>query len=191
MVDMSDRRHHEYRDDPAGPRPLTKADLETMPDDGHRYELIDGALIVTPAPSWQRQAVTFELAVLLRAHCPMDLQVYMAPVDVVLSDTTVMEPDVLVVRRRDRGDRDIPSVPMLAVEVLSPSTRHIDLMLKRSPLEAAGCPAYWVVDPLGPTLTAWELQDGSYAEVAHVGADGEFSASRPFPVVVRPGELVR
>ncbi len=172
-------------------RPLTKADLETMPDDGHRYELIDGALIVTPAPSWQHQAVAFELAVLLRAHCPMDLQVFMAPVDVVLSDTTVMEPDVLVVRRSDRGDRDIPAVPLLAVEVLSPSTRHIDLMLKRSRLEAAGCPAYWVVDPLEPTLTAWELQDGSYAEVAHVGSDGEFSASRPFPVVVRPGELVR
>ena len=172
-------------------RPLTKADLETMPDDGHRYELIDGALIVTPAPSWQHQTVAFELAVLLRARCPADLQVFMAPVDVVLSETTVMEPDVLVARRSDLGARDIPAVPVLAVEVLSPNTRHIDLMLKRSRLEVAGCPAYWVVDRLKPTLTAWELQDGSYAEVAHVGADGEFSASRPFPVVVRPGELVR
>jgi Uma2 family endonuclease len=172
-------------------RPLTKADLEAMPDDGHRYELIDGALIVTPTPSWQHQAAVLHLAIVLDQHCPDDLEVFVGPVDVVLSETTVMLPDVLVVRRSDLGAGDTPAVPLLVVEVLLPSTRHVDRMLKRSRLEAAGCPAYWAVDPLGPALTAWELRDGSYAEVATVGADGEFSASQPFPVVVRPGELVR
>lgn len=172
-------------------RPLTKADLEAMPDDGHRYELIDGALIVTPAPSWQHQSAVLHLAIVLDQHCPDDLEVFVGPVDVVLSEATVMLPDVLVVRRSDLGAGDISAVPLLVVEVLLPSTRHVDRMLKRSRLEAAGCPAYWAVDPLEPTLTAWELQDGSYAEVAHAGADGEFSASQPFPVVVRPGELVR
>jgi Uma2 family endonuclease len=51
-------------------RPLTRADLDAMPDDGHRYELIDGALIVTPAPSWRHQTVVLELAVLRREACP-------------------------------------------------------------------------------------------------------------------------
>ena len=124
-------------------RPLTRTDLESVPDDGHRYELIDGALVVTPAPSWRHQDVAFELAVLLRGLCPPDLRVFMAPVDVVLSDSTVMQPDVLVARRADLGARDLPAAPVLAVEVLSPSTKHIDLMLKRSRFEAAGCASYW------------------------------------------------
>jgi Uma2 family endonuclease len=170
-------------------RPLTQADLESMPDDGHRYELIDGALIVTPSSSWQHQRVGFSLAVLLREHCPEGLEVFMAPLDVVLSHDTVMEPDVLIARQSDLGARDLPAVPVLAVEVLSPSTRHIDLMLKRSRFEAAGCPSYWVVDPIELVLTAWELNDGVYTEIARVRGDEEFKASRPFPVVVRPAAL--
>jgi Uma2 family endonuclease len=56
-------------------------------------------------------------------------------------------------RRSDLTDRDLPTAPLLAVEVLSASTRRIDLMLKRSRYEAAGCPSYWVVDPGEASLT--------------------------------------
>lgn len=80
---------------------------------------------------------------------------------------------------------------MLAVEVLSPSTRRFDLMLKWSRYEAAGCAAYWVVDPLEPSLIAWELRDGAYVEVAKVSGDEEFRAELPFGVTVVPGELRR
>jgi hypothetical protein len=107
-------------------RPLTRADLEKMPDDGHRYELIDGALIVTPAPATQHQSVVLELAVLLREHCADNLKVLIAPFDVALSEDTVIQPDVLVARRGDLTERDLPARPELAVEVLSPSTRRID-----------------------------------------------------------------
>jgi hypothetical protein len=74
--------------------------------------------------------------------------------------TPVLPPDLLVARRTDTTERNLPMAPVLAIEVLSPSTRLIDLNLKRARYEAAGCSAYWVVDPELPALTAWEQRDG-------------------------------
>lgn len=170
-------------------RPMTRADLADTPDGGYRYELVDGTLIVTPAPTWQHQQAVLELAVLLRAACPNELQVFVAPVDVVLADDTVLQPDVLVARRCDLGGRDLPAAPGLAVEVLSPSTRGVDLALERSRYEAAGCASYWVVDPDQPSLTVWELVDGAYVEVAHVEGEETWRAARPFEVTLQPSAL--
>ncbi len=171
-------------------RPLTRADLVSVPDDGHRYELIDGALVVTPAPSDPHQDAVLELAVLLREHCPPDLKVKIAPFDVALSDSTVMQPDVLVARRADITYRDLPAAPVLAVEVLSPSTKHIDLMLKRARYETAGCASYWVVDPTEPAITAWDLVDGAYVQVGHTSGDKPLDLTFPFAVSVTPSALV-
>jgi len=171
-------------------RPLTRADLDAMPEDGHRYELIDGALIVTPAPSATHQTIVVELVVILRERCPPDLKVLVAPFDVALADDTVMQPDLLVARRRELTERDLPAAPLLAVEVLSPSTRRIDLTLKRSRYEAAGCAHYWVVDPIQPAITAWQLRSGAYVEVGHVQGRDVMSAHEPFPVDVTPAELL-
>src|SRR5262245_1672259 len=127
-------------------RPLTYDDLATMPDDGHRYELIDGVLIVSPAPIPVHQRAVGNLYLALRAACPDDLEVFLSPFDVVITNDTVLEPDMLVARVEDVGPKNLPGVPVLAVEVLSPSTRRFDLMLKRSRLESAGCEHYWVID---------------------------------------------
>jgi len=172
-------------------RPLTRADLESMPDDGHRYELIDGSLIVTPAPGHYHQRAVGELHLLLRQACPPELEVLLAPFDVALADDTVMQPDLLVARRRDVTDRDLPTAPVLAVEVLSPSTRRIDLTLKHSRFEAAGCASYWVVDPREPSFTAWQLIDDAYVEVAHVVDDESHTVAQPYPVRIRPADLIR
>jgi Uma2 family endonuclease len=171
-------------------RPLTRRDLASVPDDGHRYELVDGALIVTPAPSTRHQSAVVELTVLLRAACPSELKVLVAPFDVALADDTVMQPDVLVARRDDLTDRDLPAAPVLAVEVLSSSTRLIDLNLKRARYEAAGCPAYWVVDPDEPSLTVWEMRDGVYVQVADVHGEESFIAALPYGVTITPDSLV-
>src|SRR6266511_3986985 len=119
-------------------RPLTRADLDRMPDDGHRYELVDGILVVSPSPRRAHQRAVYRLWQLLNEACPPDFEVLGAPFDVVLADDTVMIPDVIVARRIDLTERDLPAAPVLAVEVLSPSTRRFDLMLKRSRFEAAG-----------------------------------------------------
>lgn len=172
-------------------RPLTRADLELMPDDGHRYELVDGVLLVSPAPRWQHQRVVGELHVLLHQACPPDLEVLLAPFDVVLADDTVLQPDLLVAPRSQFTERGLPGAPLLAVEVLSPSTRRFDLLLKRDRLEVAGVPSYWLVDPDEPSLTALELVDGAYREAAAVRGDASWTAVVPFPVTVSPGALRR
>ncbi len=170
-------------------RPFTRADLESMPDDGHRYELIDGALIVTPAPSSGHQGMVVELCYRLRDLVPPDLRVIVAPFDVALAADTVVQPDLLVARREDFTDRDLPTAPVLAVEVLSPSTRRIDRMLKYARYEAAGCPSYWLVDPDEPALTVFELRDGRYVEDAHVVGDAACQVARPFAMELRPSDL--
>lgn len=169
---------------------FTRADLEAMPDDGRRHELIDGILVVTPAPSTGHQTVSVNLVLLLGRLLPPDLKLLHAPFDVALADDTVMQPDVLVARRDDFTKRDLPKAPLLAIEILSPSTRRFDLMLKHSRFEAAGCAAYWVVDPDEPSLIAWDLRDGSFVEVAKVVGDEVFHATTPFPVDVVPGALI-
>ena len=170
-------------------RPYSRADLALMPDDGHRYELLDGTLLVSAAPSRRHQRVLRDLVVLLQAACPPHLEVLFAPFDVVLADDTVLEPDLLVARRDQFTESELPGPPLLAVEVLSPSTRRIDLLLKRDRLQDAGCPSYWLVDPDEPSLSALELQDGRYVEVARVGSGQAWTARAPFPATVVPDEL--
>ena len=172
-------------------RALTRADLDSMPDDGHRYELIDGLLIVSPAPVPLHQVVVANLIVVLRAARRDDTQVVLpAPVDVVLADDSVLQPDVLVARAADFSPTQLAVAPLLAVEVLSPSTRRFDLLSKRSRYESAGCLSYWVIDPDVPSLIAWELRDAAYVEVARVSGDAEFCAQLPFPVTIAPSTLV-
>ena len=171
-------------------RPLTRDDLDAMPDDGHRYELIDGSLVVTPSPSFRHQSAVFELYSLLRAACPAELKVLGAPFDVVLAKDTVVEPDLLVAPRAAFTSRDLPEPPLLAVEVLSPSTRRFDLLLKRSRYEAAGCHSYWVVDPDVPSLTAWELREGAYVPAGEVSGEQALTLTAPFPIVLVPARLL-
>ena len=187
MVHMSAEQRVEWF--PHG-HTFTKADLDAMPDDGNRYGIIDGALIVTPAPSWQHQSALLNLAVRLKSQCPSDLQVFIAPLDVVYADDTVVQPDVLIVRRSDLGERNLEGHPVLAVEVLSPSTRHLDLAFKRARYEVAGCASYWVVDPLEPSIMCWELRDGQYEEVARAVGTYAVTLTTPFPITLAPAELI-
>jgi len=171
-------------------RPLTYADLESMPDDGHRYELVDGSLIVTPAPSRLHQFASAELMRRLLASCPPHLAVLAAPVDVRLTDLTVFQPDLLVVERETYFRLDEPVAPLLVVEILSPSTQEFDRSTKFNKFQASGCPSYWLVDAAQPRLTAWNLVDGAYAQVGDVKGDQAWTAQLPFGVTVVPSELV-
>jgi Uma2 family endonuclease len=171
-------------------KPFTYADLEAMPDDGYRHEIIDGMLFVSPSPRTIHQQVVLEMAILLREVCPPELQVYIAPLDVVLANDTVIEPDVLVARRAEITDRNLPAPPVLAVEVLSFSTRSVDLMVKRERLQRAGCPHYWIIDPDEPSLMALDLKDGVYHQAGFVTGDEIYRATLPYAVSVVPANLV-
>lgn len=169
--------------------PITRAERDALPEDGRRHELVDGALIVTPAPSPLHQRAVSRLLVLLSQACPAGLEVMTAPLDVALAPDTVVEPDVLVAPRSAFTDRDLPGPPLLAVEVLSPTTRHLDLHLKRARYETAGCPSYWVVDPHVPALTAWLLEEGRYGDPVHVEGSQTAGVEHPFLVEVCPAKL--
>ena len=165
---------------------LTRADLDAMPDDGRRYELIDGVIVVSASPSTRHQDIVKCLAMLLHDACPRELKVMIAPFDVALTASRVFEPDVLIARRADLTEKDLPGPPLLAVEVLSPSTRWLDLGAKKQGLEDAGCPSYWVIDPGGgripPSLIAWELLDGGYVEGGRATGGEAWETARPVPV---------
>jgi len=171
-------------------RALTRDDLDTMPDDGHRYELIDGILVVSPAPRIRHQDAVVNLLIAIHTACPPDLKVLTAPVDVVLADDTVMQPDIVVARHSDFTERDLPTAPVLAVEVLSPSTRAFDLLVKKDRLQRAGCQHYWVVDPDIPAIMTWTLRDDIYVDAGSAAGDETLQVTAPFEVTIIPSALV-
>ena len=168
----------------------TVADLAQTPDDGLRYELVDGVLLVSPAPTNRHQIAVGELHLLLRAACPPDVRVMLAPTDDQPTDRRSLQPDLLVARRADVGDDPIRSPLLLAVEVLSPSTRSVDLLLKHGVYAESGVAAYWVVDPAVPSVQAWRLEDGAYVEVGAAEGAQALELVEPFPVRVVPQDLL-
>jgi Uma2 family endonuclease len=174
-----------------GTSPLTVADLERTPDDGRRYELVDGVLIVSPAPFVSHQVVLLELAVLLDASLPDDLAL-VPGVGVRMSEITELVPDLVVVHRADLAGPRLTRPPVLAVEVRSRSTALFDMNTKKAVYERYGIGSYWIVMPdrHRPSLLAFELRDGRYNEVAHVFGEDEFTTGQPFRMSVVPARLV-
>jgi len=171
--------------------PYTLAYLDTAPEDGRRREIIDGGLHVTPAPSSTHQRAVSRLCARLTVECPPELEVFVAPFDYRPTAERSLQPDVLVCNAADVGPRYIEKPLLLAVEVLSPSTRMVDLLLKRGVYEQAGVHSYWIVDPDQETLTVYELLDGSYVPRDVVVGEKVFEATLPFPVRIVPAELTR
>lgn len=170
--------------------PVTYADLQTMPDDGHRRELIDGQLLVTPAPIPLHQLAVARLYERLAAAAPEDTVVLFAPVDWKISELSVVEPDVLVTRPDDVSGAFLQDTPLLVVEVLSPSTRLTDLGSKRMLYERTGVADYWIVDPKVPRLMALRLDGDTYREIAIIEGSEVHHATTPFAVQIRPADLV-
>ena len=132
-------------------RRWTADDLRDLPDDGNRYEVIDGELFVTPAPSWKHQRAAAELFQLVAAYLEREpyADVLIAPADVSFSRTRSVQPDLFVVPlvngRRPNRFEDVGRL-LLAVEILSPSTARADRVSKRVLFRDEGVSEYWVVD---------------------------------------------
>jgi Uma2 family endonuclease len=173
-------------------RELTVEDMENMPDDEFRYELDDGVLIVSPAPSSLHQLAVLRLAQILDAARPPEL-VVLPGVGVNISRFQHRVPDVAVVRADSMDTVFQERPPVLAVEIASPRTRLYDRNRKKQVYEQFGIVSYWIVEPDRdkPELIVFELREGRYQEVARVGGDETFRAVLPFPVTVTPSELMR
>jgi Uma2 family endonuclease len=174
-------------------RPLTVDDLERLPDDGNRYELVYGVLEVSPAPFGDHEDALHRLEFLLELHCPPDLMIARGQGMNLHGDPTRHRvPDTTVVRRVEFESKYQVRPAVLAVEVASESTARRDREVKKAEYEQFGIQSYWIVVPAEkhPSLTAYELNDGRYVQVAHVEGDETFHAKRPFAIDITPRRLV-
>ncbi len=145
--------------------PWTREMVLALPEDGSRYEVLDGELLVTPAPTarhqWGVLAVYQRLFLYLRGTsigfaC-------LSPADLRLWGQQAAQPDVFVVR--PRGDGGLPAkwesfgIPLLVVEILSPGSAHSDRIVKRRRYQHAGVPEYWVVDLDAKAVERWRPGD--------------------------------
>jgi Uma2 family endonuclease len=157
----------------------TRCDWEALPDDGKRYEIIDGVLYVSTAPSLFHQWISKRGVRLLEEQLEDSgaAYVFAAPVGLFMPGCDPVQPDIVVVLQADRDilrDRRIFGVPALIVEILSPSNPEQDLQVKLAAYARAGLPEYWVFRPAERDALVHsqpEPGSGRYLQVTHVSPD--------------------
>ena len=174
---------------PVEPGEFTIADLDAAPDEGARYELVDGVLLLTYMSSLIHQRALGNLLMQMLPACPDHLKVLHGPLEFRPDNRLAVVPDLLVLPYEDSATRWVEDLA-LAVEVVVSTTRTVDQVLKPVLYQRAGVPSYWMLDAEEATLTVLELDDGRYVERAVVGGKDAFEAERPFPVRVVPADVV-
>ncbi|CAM3700449.1 Uma2 family endonuclease [Nocardiopsis rhodophaea] len=174
-------------------RPLTVEDLQRMPDDGRRYELVDGRLDVSPAPVFDHTRIEHRLAYHLEGCASEGFEVQSGPgVNFNSEGTHHRIPDVAVFRAEDCGRPYCTRPPLLAVEVVSPESVIRDTHTKRAEYERFGVESYWIINALADKIELLELrlEAGVYREVSQVFGMSLFETDAPFPVKFVPHWLV-
>ncbi|MCX6022873.1 MAG: Uma2 family endonuclease [Chloroflexi bacterium] len=152
-----------------------------IPDDGYRYEVIKGELYVAPAPKIAHNDVVINFTLLFKPYIQIHNlgKLFIAPTDVILADGSVVQPDVLFVRR-DRmdivGADNVTGSPDLVIEVLSPSTAARDRGKKADLYAEHGVPHYWIAAPILKSLEVYELREGAYVLVGRYADDETFES---------------
>jgi Uma2 family endonuclease len=168
---------------------FTHADLLAMPNDGKRREIIDGELFVTPSPQFSHQAISRRICAAflkyLEAH-PIGEIAY-APLDVILSDFDVLEPDLLFVLNEHRPILQdwVRGAPDLVIEILSPTTAKNDRGPKLKAYARYGVTEYWIVDPDGRSVEIYRLTQEGYA-LTRTWHDNEVLTSSLLPGLTLP-----
>jgi Uma2 family endonuclease len=154
-------------------------DIWDTPEDGNRYEVIDGELYVSPPPLVGHQRASGGLHGHIWPYIRQRRlgEVFSAPVGVVLDDENGIQPDLVYVSRERLGiigERGVEGAPDLVVEVLSKSTQARDRGVKMKRYAAAGIPHYWIVDPRARTLQAYRLAEHGYELLGNYGPGSVF-----------------
>jgi Uma2 family endonuclease len=171
----------------------TVQDLDALPDDGYRYEIFDGSLLVTPPPALPHAAVLDRLKESLRRQAPPTIK-FVENIGVFPGQTSFYIPDLVVITKQvlESGRKGLtPAEVLLSVEVVSPNNPGNDLVLKRHAYAVAGIREYWIVDERDRTLRVLmpgEPGDG-YTEHAVVRPGERWRSEQPFPLEVDPAEL--
>ena len=160
---------------------LTYEDFCRLPDDGKRYEIIDGELFVTPSPRSLHQIVISNLHLELGQFVKDRRlgRVLVAPLDVVLSRFDVVEPDLLFISKSRAStvtETNIQGAPDLVVEVLSETTAQIDCTTKLKLYARYGVKEYWIIDPDGPSATIYRREAKGFKPVVTLGASDSLTS---------------
>jgi Uma2 family endonuclease len=145
---------------------FTYAEYATLPENGRRYQLIGGELLMSPAPTFRHQKIAQEInfALLMFVRGRNLGQVLFAPLDVILSDEDVLQPDIVFISNERRGiivPEGLRGAPDLCVEILSPSNANLDRGAKRLLYARHGVIELWLVDPDANTLELFRLQENA------------------------------
>lgn len=173
---------------------LTYEDYAAIPSDRNRYEILNGVLSVTPAPTTFHQDAAFNLAAILRQHVRRNRlgKVMVAPTDVLLSAHNVVQPDILFVSAERLAivePANIKGAPDLVIEVLSPTTAVNDLNVKRQVYAEHGVLHYWIVDPIQRVVTAHTLVGEAFEPVVEASQSERFSAPPFAELMIDLGEV--
>ena len=164
---------------------LTYEDFLLFPDDGQRHELIDGEHYVTPSPNTRHQTLSRRLTRALLAHQEAHPggELFYAPLDCVLTDIDIVEPDILFIAEDQRHiltEQHVRGAPALVVEILSPGTHATDEGAKRRLYDRVGVREYWVVDPIEDVLTVYRrAEDGRFSNVRVLTAAANDTLTTP------------
>lgn len=164
-------------------RVWTREDLHALPDDGNRYELVDGSLLVTPSPRYPHQLAVGELYDRIRSYVRTSRQgvVLLSPADLDLRSGQLVQPDLFVLPARPGPpirDWEDAGIPSLVVEILSPSTARYDRVIKRQLYQRTGVPTYWIVDLDARLVEVW-TPDRSAPAVTHETLEWQPSQAVP------------
>ena len=161
-------------------RKLDYSDLVGTLDDGRRYELVHGDLLVTPSPTPVHQRISKRLELLFVDYFERRSigEVFHAPIDLILTKRDVFVPDLLVIADpKHISKRGIEGPPLLIVEILSPSTRSQDRGVKARRYAELGVEHYWIVDPAAKRIECYGLADRVYQRL--VDAQGKMTLEHP------------
>ena len=142
-------------------------DYFLFPDNGKRYQILEGELFMTPPPGFSHQNSVTQLTIMLGQYLNRNQigKVFCAPFAVVLSDINVVEPDLVYVSNARKNlikERGIFGSPDLMVEVLSKGNKKMDRITKFKLYARFKIPHYWIVDPMEKTMELYQLEKGEY-----------------------------
>lgn len=165
---------------PAGKIVLTYEDYLHLPDDGRRYEILEGVLYVTPSPTTRHQRVSRNLQRILDSFVFKNNlgEVFYAPLDVILSNINITQPDLIYISSINLKiitEKNIWGAPDLIVEILSPATSRTDKTIKAQVYAHHGVKYYWLVDPDTCTIEEYSLKEDGYALVKTVQGNNFFT----------------
>ncbi len=162
--------------------PLTYDDYALLPQDRSRYEILEGELYMTPSPILLHQFALVRLAMILSTYVDVNRLglVLVAPVDVLLSDFNIIQPDILYLHGSKIPPltaKNLQVVPDLVVEILSPTSIEQDRIHKMRIYARHGIPHYWIVDPDGRTFEVYELAGSDYRLAGSFAGDAAATSS--------------